>query len=92
VPLFQEQVTQMSSDIAGFSPAEADQLRRAMGSKRSARRMERLREWFFAGAAANGVTGELAERIFSQIKAFSGYGLPVHSPNQHLSRPLLPAA
>jgi error-prone DNA polymerase len=76
VPLFQEQVMQMSVDIAGFSPAEADQLRRAMGSKRSARKMERLRERFFAGAAANGVTGELAERIFGQIKAFSGYGFP----------------
>jgi error-prone DNA polymerase len=76
VPLFQEQVMQMAVDIAGFSPSEADQLRRAMGSKRSACKMERLRERFFAGAGANGVAGELAERIFGQIKSFSGYGFP----------------
>jgi error-prone DNA polymerase len=76
VPLFQEQVMAMAVDVAGFSPAEADQLRRAMGSKRSTRKMDRLRERFFAGASANGITGELAERIFEQIRAFSGYGFP----------------
>ena len=44
VPLFQEQLMQMAIDVAGFTPAEADELRQAMGSKRSAARMERLRE------------------------------------------------
>src|SRR5690606_29699317 len=43
VPLFQEQLMQIAIDAAGFTPAEADQLRQAMGSKRSAERMERLR-------------------------------------------------
>jgi error-prone DNA polymerase len=76
VPLFQEQVMQMAVDVAGFAPAEADQLRRAMGAQRSMARMARLRDRFFAGAAANGVTGELAERIFAQVHAFSGYGFP----------------
>ena len=44
VPLFQEQLMQMAIDVAGFSPGEADQLRQAMGSKRSRERMERLRD------------------------------------------------
>ena len=44
VPLFQEQLMQMAIDVAGFTPAESDELRQAMGSKRSAVRMERLRE------------------------------------------------
>ncbi|MBK1783555.1 error-prone DNA polymerase [Prauserella cavernicola] len=76
VPLFQEQVMQMAIDVADFSPAEADQLRRAMGAKRSAAKMARLRRRFFAGAAANGITGPDAQRIFTQIEAFSGYGFP----------------
>jgi error-prone DNA polymerase len=76
VPLFQEQVMQMAVDIAGFTPAEADQLRRAMGSKRSTHKMNQLRDRFFTGAATNGVTDELAERIFEQVRAFSGYGFP----------------
>jgi error-prone DNA polymerase len=76
VPLFQEQVMQMATDVASFTSAESDQLRRAMGAKRSTAKMERLRERFFAGAAANGITGELADRIFEQIHAFSGYGFP----------------
>ncbi|WP_158894106.1 error-prone DNA polymerase [Amycolatopsis anabasis] len=76
VPLFQEQVMQMAVDVAGFSPSEADQLRRAMGAKRSTAKMERLRARLFEGMAANGITGELAEGIFHQIQAFSGYGFP----------------
>ena len=76
VPLFQEQVMQMAVDVADFTPAEADQLRRAMGAKRSRTKMERLRERFYAGAAANGITGSLADTIYTQIEAFSGYGFP----------------
>ena len=51
VPLFQEQLMQMAIDVAGFTPAEADELRQAMGSKRSAARMERLRERLYDGMA-----------------------------------------
>jgi error-prone DNA polymerase len=76
VPLFQEQVMQMARDVASFTPAEADQLRRAMGAKRSGAKMRRLAGRFFEGAAANGVPPELAARIFEQIHAFSGYGFP----------------
>src|SRR5579884_3254239 len=49
VPLFQEQMMQMAIDVAGFTAAEADQLRQAMGSKRSAQRMEALRARFYSG-------------------------------------------
>jgi error-prone DNA polymerase len=76
VPLFQEQVMQMAVAVASFTPAEADQLRRAMGAKRSSAKMRALRARFFAGCAANGLDEQLAARIFEQIHAFSGYGFP----------------
>ncbi|HEY3465496.1 MAG TPA: error-prone DNA polymerase [Amycolatopsis sp.] len=76
VPLFQEQVMQMAVDVASFTPAEADQLRRAMGAKRSSAKMKALMARFFKGCEANGLDRELATRIFEQIHAFSGYGFP----------------
>ncbi|MFE0023334.1 error-prone DNA polymerase [Amycolatopsis sp. NPDC059021] len=76
VPLFQEQVMQMARDVASFTSAEADQLRRAMGAKRSEVKMRRLAKRFFEGAAANGVPRDVAVRVFEQISAFSGYGFP----------------
>ncbi|MBB5154875.1 error-prone DNA polymerase [Saccharopolyspora phatthalungensis] len=76
VPLFQEQLMQLAVDVAGFSPAEADQLRRAMGAKRSEERMERLRGRLFEGMAAKGISGELAERIYQRMLAFANYGFP----------------
>ncbi|HET6708648.1 error-prone DNA polymerase [Amycolatopsis sp.] len=76
VPLFQEQMMQIALDVANFTAAEADQLRHAMGSKRSDRKMERLRQRFLAGAAANGVDDELAQKIFLKLKAFANFGFP----------------
>jgi error-prone DNA polymerase len=76
VPLFQEQLMQMAIDVAGFTPAEADQLRQAMGSKRSQRRMEELRSRLYDGMAANGVTGAVADEIFDKMAAFANYGFP----------------
>ncbi len=76
VPLFQEQLMQMAIDVAGFSAAEADQLRQAMGSKRSAQRMERLRARFYAGMAERGAVGEVADRILGQMAAFANFGFP----------------
>ena len=67
---------QMAIDVAGFTPSESDELRQAMGSKRSAARMERLRERLFAGMAERGITGEVAEEIFVKMKAFANYGFP----------------
>ncbi|MEU7531307.1 error-prone DNA polymerase [Saccharothrix sp. NPDC042600] len=76
VPLFQEQVMQIAIDAAGFSAGEADELRRAMGSKRALSKMDRLRDRFYRGAAANGIHGELADKVFLQVQSFSGYGFP----------------
>ncbi|WP_329060565.1 error-prone DNA polymerase [Amycolatopsis sp. NBC_01480] len=76
VPLFQEQVMQLARDVASFTAAEADQLRRAMGAKRSTAKMARLAGRFFEGASANGIAGGLADTIYEQIRAFSGYGFP----------------
>jgi error-prone DNA polymerase len=76
VPLFQEQLMQMAIDVAGFSGAEADQLRQAMGSKRSQRRMEQLRTRFYDGMATNGITGDVADQIFDKLAAFANFGFP----------------
>jgi error-prone DNA polymerase len=76
VPLFQEQLMQMAIDVAGFSPGDADQLRQAMGSKRSRERMERLRTRLYDGMAERGVTGEVADRIWEKLAAFANYGFP----------------
>ncbi|WP_187685229.1 error-prone DNA polymerase [Nocardia wallacei] len=77
VPLFQEQLMQMAVDVAGFTAVEADQLRRAMGSKRSTERMERLRERFYQGMRElHGITGELADNIYEKVYAFANFGFP----------------
>jgi error-prone DNA polymerase len=76
VPLFQEQLMQVAVDVAGFTAADADELRRAMGSKRSEEKMERLRARFFDGMAANGITGEVADGIFTKMLAFANFGFP----------------
>src|SRR5256885_7879948 len=71
VPLFQEQLMQMAIDVAGFSAAEADLLRQAMGSKRSRDRMEQLRARVFEGMAGRGITGGGADAIFEERVAFA---------------------
>ncbi len=77
VPLFQEQLMQLAVDCAGFSPAEADQLRRAMGSKRSTAKMRRLKGRFYAGMEQlHGITGEVADRIYEKLEAFANFGFP----------------
>jgi error-prone DNA polymerase len=76
VPLFQEQLMQIAVDVAGFSAGDSDELRRAMGSKRSTAKMERLRDRVFEGMAHNGITGELAETIFQKMLAFANFGFP----------------
>lgn len=77
VPLFQEQLMQMAIDVAGFSPAEADQLRRAMGSKRSPEKMNQLRDRFYDGMQnLHGITGDVADRIYEKLAAFANFGFP----------------
>ena len=74
IPLFQEQFMQLAIDAAGCTAAEADQVRRAMGSKRSDDKMEQLRGRLYDGMAANGITGQVADDIFAKIKAFAAFG------------------
>ncbi|MGD7002781.1 error-prone DNA polymerase [Corynebacterium halotolerans] len=77
VPLFQEQLMQIAVDAAGFSGAEADNLRRAMGAKRSPAKMAALRSRFFTGLAeTNGIEGEVAETLWNKVVAFAAYGFP----------------
>src|SRR5438270_392510 len=76
VPLFQEQLMQMAIDVAGFSAAESDQLRQAVGSKPSHDRMERLRVRLLSGMAERGINGEIAEAIYEKLAAFADFGFP----------------
>ncbi|MER8184780.1 error-prone DNA polymerase [Kitasatospora sp. NPDC094015] len=76
VPLFQEQMMQLAIDCAGFTPAEADRLRQAMGSKRSHARVAALRDRLLSGMAERGIPSEVAEDVYTKIDAFSGYGFP----------------
>jgi len=76
IPLFQEQLMQIAIDVGNFTPADADQLRQAIGSKRSRERMEQLKERFFAGMRDNGIDDELGEQIWLKLAAFANYGFP----------------
>jgi error-prone DNA polymerase len=75
IPLFQEQLMELAVDVAGFDAGRADQLRRAMGSKRSAAKMQELRDALYDGMRErNGITGELADSIFERLQAFANFG------------------
>jgi error-prone DNA polymerase len=74
VLLYQEQVMQVAMVIARFTPAEADQMRRAMSRHRSREAMGALLERFVDGAALNGIAGEKAAGIFNQLLGFASYG------------------
>jgi error-prone DNA polymerase len=76
VPLFQEQLMQMAIDVAGFTPAESDRLRQAMGSKRSVEKMEQLRARLYAGMEERGITGPVADEIYNKLVAFANFGFP----------------
>ncbi|MDR1696373.1 MAG: DNA polymerase III subunit alpha [Endomicrobium sp.] len=73
VILYQEQVMRMSVDLAGFTPGEADGLRKAM-SKKIAEIMEKQRSKFIDGAASKKIDKKTAEKIFNDIVQFAGYG------------------
>jgi len=74
VILFQEQVIRIAVDIAGFSPVEADRLRRAMGKQRSKEEMEEVRQRFVSGAGGRGINRITGNRIFDQIASFASFG------------------
>jgi error-prone DNA polymerase len=62
--------------VAGFSPAEADELRQAMAAKRSELRMMKLKSRFYAGMLENGITGAAADQLFDALAAFANFGFP----------------
>ena len=76
VPLFQEQLMQIAVDAAGFSPAEADTLRQAMGAKRSLERMDALHDRLVAGMRARDIDEATAEEIYSKLRSFAEFGFP----------------
>jgi len=76
VPLFQEQAMQLVVVAAGFTPGEADKLRRAMGAWRRRGVMDQFEQKLKSGMAANGYTTEFAERVYQQLCGFGEYGFP----------------
>jgi error-prone DNA polymerase len=76
VPLFQEQLMRIAMVAAGFSGGEAEELRRAMGFKRSVDRMKKLEVRLREGMAERGIVGEAAEQIVKGIQSFALYGFP----------------
>ena len=76
VPLFQEQAMQIAIVAAGFTPPEADKLRRAMATFRRVGTISQLKDKFINGMIGNGYQRDFAERSFSQIEGFGEYGFP----------------
>ena len=76
VPLFQEQLLKMAMIAANFTGGEAEELRRAMGFKRSKQRMLDIEGRLREGMAQNGITGEVQDRIVQSITSFALYGFP----------------
>jgi len=76
VPIFQEQLLRIAMVAAGFSGGEAEELRRAMGFKRSVERMEKLEARLRSGMQARGIVGEDQESIVRGIHSFALYGFP----------------
>jgi error-prone DNA polymerase len=76
VPLFQEQLLRIAMIAANFTGGEAEELRRAMGFKRSEQRMKDIETRLRSGMTANGIVGETQDRIVQSITAFALYGFP----------------
>ncbi|MFN4156791.1 MAG: error-prone DNA polymerase [Gemmobacter sp.] len=76
VPLFQEQAMQIAIVGAGFSPEEADRLRRALATFKKHGNVTALKDRFLAGMRANGYDDDFAQRCFAQIEGFGSYGFP----------------
>jgi len=76
VPLFQEQLLRIAMTAAGFTAGEAEELRRAMGFKRSVERMQAIERRLRAGMAERGIVGNTQDEIVQQITSFALYGFP----------------
>ncbi|MEO1991128.1 MAG: error-prone DNA polymerase, partial [Pirellulales bacterium] len=76
VPIFQEQAMRLAVVAAGFSPGEADQLRRAMGAWRRPGVIEEFRQKLISGMLQRGLSQQFADQVFGQIRGFGEYGFP----------------
>jgi error-prone DNA polymerase len=76
VPIFQEQAMRLAVVAAGFTPGEADQLRRAMAAWRRPGLIDQFRKKLLDGMRANGLSEEFAEQVYHQIRGFGEYGFP----------------
>ena len=76
VPIFQEQVMKLAIECAGFTPSEADQLRRSLASFREVESVDKIAERFFNGLIQNGVHENYAKELFSYLKGYAHYGFP----------------
>lgn len=76
VPIFQEQIMQISIDVGGFTPAEADQLRRSLGKQRTADSVDAMGKKLYNALITNNIPKEFADNLFSYIKGYAHYGFP----------------
>ncbi len=76
VPLFQEQAMKIAIVAAGFTPSEADELRRSMATFKAQGQVTKFKQKLIDGMTRNGYTPEYAERVFKQIEGFGSYGFP----------------
>jgi error-prone DNA polymerase len=76
IPLFQEQAMRLAVVAGGFTPGEADELRRDMTHRRSHEKLAAIKAKLQAGMAARGIPEEESERIYKQLLGFAGYGFP----------------
>ncbi len=76
VPLFQEQAMEIAIVAAGFTPSEADQLRRSMATFKAKGLVSQFRQKLISGMVAKGYTEEFAARVFKQLEGFGSYGFP----------------
>lgn len=76
VPLFQEQAMEIAIVAAGFTPAEADELRRSMATFKAKGKVTQFEQKMVKGMTAKGYTEEFSKRVFRQLEGFGGYGFP----------------
>ena len=90
VPLFQEQAMRVAIECAGFTPGEADQLRRAMATFKHTGGVSKFGEKLIASMIANGYEQEFAEKTFKQLEGFGSYGFPRAMRRASRSSPMRP--
>ncbi len=84
IPLFQEQGIRVAMTAAGFSPAQADSLRRSIGHRQSKERIAALKESLIVGMGRNGIDASTAEQIYNQLAAFADFGFAESHGLSHL--------